>query len=336
MKHLCLVAAKSGGHILPCLTLAQQYQPDYTTFIASQSILDRTITKQPFINKNIYLSLINVPYKKPYLLPIFLGQLFYSWLKMLHYFIANRPEKIVSTGSYVAIPVVFAGFLLRIPIELWELNVVPGKTIKWLTPFATTIKICFKETVNYLKNNKCELASYPLLYTDNDKTSQEKALNTLNFDPKKITLFILGGSQGSQELNSHVSSLLVQQPMLTNKIQIIHQTGSDNLEIMEKFYATHHISAHVFGYKSYLAPFYNAADLVISRAGAGALAELSFFEKETVLIPLIIKENNHQYYNALAKSQESPNTFHTLTMQDDNFYTKTIKLITDIVRFKSL
>ncbi|HBR70795.1 TPA: hypothetical protein DIC20_00575 [Candidatus Dependentiae bacterium] len=317
MKKICFVAAKSGGHIIPCLTLASQYKKKHSsikiTFISALNKLDYQLTQNhPAINKNFYIKLNNVPYKKFYKLPLFFFQLCWETLKTFLMFIGNRPEKIVSTGSYIAIPVICVGFILRIPIELWELNVVPGKAIKFLSRLATKINICFKETLNYLPNNKCELADYPINYNEQDKCPPLTCLENLNLTHNRKTIFILGGSQGSHELNESIKNLLKNNNDLTTKIQIIHQTGADNPETIKKWYQIYNIPSYVFAYQNNLSLMYNAADLIISRAGAGALAEIKFFEKKAIIIPLKTSYTDHQVSNAYALTKQFPDRFITL------------------------
>ena len=74
-----------------------------------------------------------------------------------------RPERVVSMGGYVSIPVCIAAWLLRIPIELFELNVEPGKAIRFLAPLAHKITVCFPQTMEHLSG--AEVGSYPLRFT---------------------------------------------------------------------------------------------------------------------------------------------------------------------------
>lgn len=327
MSHICFVAGKSGGHIIPCLTLAKKYIPDYITFISTNTLLDQSLTSQPFITKNIYINLDNVPYKKLHRYPLFLGQLIWSTLKILIFFMRQRPQKIISTGSYIAIPVVLVGFVLRIPIELWELNVIPGKAVKLLAMFAQKINICFSETKNYLPSNKCHDTGYPISYEENDKYSSLLGREKLSLQPDRKTIFILGGSQGSHELNFLMKEIFKHDQFLTKKIQIIHQTGSDDPDKIQEWYGKKNIPAHVFSYKNNLAAMYNAADLIISRAGAGALAEIAFFNKDAVIIPLKTKQTDHQWHNAQSLAKKFPQQFIVLEATETDKLAEKLKNI---------
>jgi len=238
---------------------------------------------------------------------------------MFFKFIKKRPIKIISSGSYIALPASFAAFVLRIPIELWELNVIPGKTIKWLAPFAQKINLCFPEAQKFFNPKKSVLALYPICYCQQDKENLKTARLRLSLDPHKKTIFILGGSQGSQELNKIILGIVQKNSLIAKTIQFIHQTGNDSPELTRKTYQSFNIPAYVFSYNKNLAPMYNATDLVISRAGAGALAEIQFFEKASIIIPLKTDQTNHQYYNATSfeKRASSKCTILEITQQKE-------------------
>jgi len=321
MKSICFAAGKSGGHIVPCLTLAKKYSKQHNnlhiTFISAQNKLDQKLTNDDLINKNIYLKLDNVPYKQFFHWPLFFLQLTYSWIKITAYFIKKRPERIISTGSYIAIPAVLAAFTLRIPIELWELNVIPGKAIKWLTPFANTVNITFTETKQYLPNFKCTETQYPIRYEQKLTIPQQKSRKLIDLHENLFTIFIMGGSQGSRTLNQLIKKLIESHPELRKKIQCIHQTGPDPYD-WKAWYQKQNIPAVIFTYKNNLSDIYNATDLIISRAGAGALAEIDFFKKRAIIFPLKTNQTDHQHHNANAMQRQSPQLFTILNLENEN------------------
>lgn len=212
----------------------------------------------------------------------------------------------MSTGGYIAIPVVLAAYLLRIPIELWELNATPGRALQFLARFATNIYTCFTEAQRFFPTHKCTYAPYPIRYHHEEKIPPETAKNILGLDQKRVTIFILGGSQGSKSLSALMPALIDQSPTLAHQIQCIHQTGSADNAYWHTFYEQHAIPARVFGYQHNLATLLCAADIVISRAGAGAIFEIDFFKKICVLIPLKTNQTSHQQDNAQAYTHNQP------------------------------
>lgn len=302
---LCLVTGKSGGHIIPCLNIAQRWKEEnhYSTivFFSTNSSLDHAI-----INHNKLVD-IHIPLTfgthAQYIRSI--GHALKAFYISFKFFWRHKPEKIISTGGAVAIPVCLAAWVLRIPIELYELNAVPGKAIKFLSPFASRILVCFNYAQQFFSAHKCKYISYPIRFNETDYIHKEHALQYLRFSADKKTLFIIGGSQGSQYLNDLMREWIEQFTHIYNQIQIIHQTGTDTFD-WHNFYKTNNIPAHVFSYNNNLAHYYNAADLIISRAGAGLLFEIMFFKKQCLIIPLETKTTNHQRDNAYAMAQEYP------------------------------
>jgi len=307
----CFVTGKSGGHIVPSLTYAQQLlaqKPDYKIiFFSTDASLDRHILAgNPLVMRHIPLPLGVLP-RSIFGYVGFAIKMVYACFKAFFVFVAQRPARIISTGGYVAIPVCFAGWLLRIPIELQELNATPGKAIKFLAPLATQIKVCFAQAARYFPARKTVLMDYPVRFTDEQKNiPHQDALRSLGLAGHKKTLFVLGGSQGSRYINTLVQAWVASDPLVGEKVQIIHQTGADDKQAVQECYAYHAITAQVFEYADALERYYAAADLIIGRAGAGTLFEIQFFNKPCIIIPLETADNDHQVANAQAFTQQFP------------------------------
>lgn len=314
---VCYVAGKSGGHIIPCLTLAHEEKQEHPEtrilFFSTNNKLDIDIIKtSPDVTKWITLPLSTVTCTG-----IFSGftlacKLIVSTCKLLYYLITQRPIKMVCTGGFIAIPATICARILAIPVELYELNIEPGKAIKFLSSWSVTIKTCFTETQRSLPRKKCIKTAYPIRFFDTRKQMcQKEALEELKLDPARKTITVLGGSQGSLEINNLVHEFIITHPELHNAIQFIHQTGDNDNFNWQTFYAQHSIPARVFNFCSDLAPHYAAADLILCRAGAGTLFEVLFFGKPCIPVPLVTKHNTHQLKNALAMQQEYNELFTT-------------------------
>ncbi len=320
---VCFVAGRSGGHIIPALTLAQQYKEKNIDtnilFLSTNTELDKKLlSKQPIIDRLIHISLGNFPYKKLHKYPLFLWQLIISLCKSFYYLVRYRPQKITAMGGYISIPVCAISWILHIPYELFELNVVPGKTTTFLTSLVSRINICFEQTKNHLPANKCYPIAYPVRFSANAKIIPKKeALATLTFLSTRITIMILGGSQGSSFINNVMKKWIQSYSAYHSQIQIIHQTGLlHDQYVLEEFYAKNNIPAFVFDYSDELEYCYQAADLIICRSGAGTLFEVYFFQKPCITIPLETVATTHQYYNAKAMENLLP-TLLTVIKQNE-------------------
>jgi len=304
---IAFVAGHSGGHIIPCLTIAEKLYHTkniYSLFFTTQSQLDKKIiSSKKYIARTIYLPLTPIPQKKRLFIS-FASNFIRSFILSIWYLHNSKPEKIISTGGIIALPVCLAAKLLNLPIELYELNADPGKAIQFLAPFSKTIFTCFKITQKKLPKDKCTYASYPLRNQNMILHKNEKEF--LNFSPERKTIFILGGSQGSQFINKTVFSWLTRSETLHPKIQIIHQTGKKDYLLYKRQYAPFSFPYILFDYSQNLTPYYQKSDIIICRSGAGTLFEIINFNKHCITIPLETNSTNHQINNARTLAHEYP------------------------------
>lgn len=320
-KNICIVAGGSGGHITPALVIGKNWKkknPDQEIlFFSNKRKLDQSIVKEENeINKLILLKVENLPGKKIWLYPIFIFTFITAFFKSLYFLYKQRPSKIISTGGIIAIPVCLAGIILRIPIELYELNAIPGKTTKLLASISTDIFVTFEKSKNFFPS--AQISQYPIRFSEEDKIFNKKELLfkvNSKFGDNRKTIFILGGSQGSLLLNNTIKKLVEERTDLSKSIQVIHQTGSMDKHDWKEFYALYNVPAITFTYHAAVRDFYLLADLVICRGGAGTLFELEFFQSRSIIIPLKNHANDHQVENAIEMVARNPNIF-TLYDQD--------------------
>lgn len=320
-KMICVVAGRSGGHIIPGMIYVRNFaqrNPEYgVQFFSTDTELDRSIIAlYPYVFTYTPLKIMGVPGKKIWLYPIFLAQVFWAFLTSLRVFLRKRPERVVSMGGYVSIPVVLAARFLRIPVDLFVLDAVPGKAAVWMSALAQHILICFKEAGSYFKKKKVTLVPYPLRFAGEDDVAPAAAKTQLSLDHAKKTLLVLGGSQGSQSLNMLVKEFFTHHPERVSDVQVIHQAGAHGVQELTQFYQAQGIRALVFDYMHDLQYCYAAADLIIARAGAGTIFEILFFKKQTILIPLEVASTSHQIDNARAISAEHPELFSVFRQGD--------------------
>lgn len=328
---ILVIAAGSAGHILPALTFATSWcakeEGRIISFIGSNKKLDATILKnsQNLAHQEQYY-LMDLPGLKLWRYPIFLFQLIRIVIHSLFLLHRQKPEMVYTTGALLAVPICIAARLLRIPVVLHELNVQPGKAILFLAPFATKILLTFKATQVLFKKNtvKCEVRPYPVRFTEQDKQQSKSValaciseLSSQLFFEDKKTIFIFGGSQGSQFLNQTIKNWIVGLSQVEREqIQIIHQSGAVQLQNLQALYKNLSVTAFVFAYYHQLQTMYCAADMVICRAGAGTLFELLFFNKKSIVIPLEGLADDHQLTNAQLMAKEHPELF-TVARQKD-------------------
>ncbi len=321
---ICFVAGKSGGHLLPCITQAQQIlnqNPQATLYVfTSGSELDKKILqKYDHIQECIPTTLDNPPYDQPWLYPWFALKTCWYFLKSCYKLYQLKPAKVISFGGFICIPTCLAATVLGIPVELYELNVEPGKATKLLSKLTKKVYTCFDSTAQYLPNIECVHFNYPVRFTQKDLVFDRFALlKKFQLNPHKKTMLILGGSQGSILLNQTVKEMLEKHPEMIHNLQIIHQTGISDPFDYASFYSNLDIPSVVFGFYDKLADFYNLADIIISRAGAGSLFEINFFNKPCIVIPHETAQTNHQIKNVLELTKEFPDQFKIIKQSDFN------------------
>lgn len=302
IKKIAYVAGKSGGHIIPCITLMKQHYDDYhPLFFTTDNLLDHSIIQKQAPHADHIALPLGFSYNNIWFaFPGLIWHVLVSFFTCITVFYKQKPERVITTGGLIAIPACFAAYCLRIPIDVYELNAIPGKASKLISIFATHMYVCFEQTRSYFNPSYTTVVPYPVRYEyiayDHNTTRSYYNLKT-----DIPTILILGGSQGSISLNK-----LVQQTLKHRScpIQVIHQTGSTDTIDWKTWYAKNNIHAHVFAYESNLAPLLATADVIICRAGAGTLFEVVFFKKPCITIPLEGLGDNHQLKNAYAMQQQ--------------------------------
>ncbi len=200
-----------------------------------------------------------------------------------------KPDVILSAGSFVSVPVAWAGWVLRKKIIVHQLDLKVGLANKVMAPLATKITVSLDETKQYFSEKKVIVSGNPvrkIIFSG----SKESAMKRFDLEPDLPVLLIMGGGTGALAINKLTRQIL---PDLVEFCQIIHITGKG-----KQFYFKHpRYHMFEFLYKE-LADAYAAADVVVSRAGFSALTELAALGKPTILIPLPNPDqiNNAQYF----------------------------------------
>jgi UDP-N-acetylglucosamine--N-acetylmuramyl-(pentapeptide) pyrophosphoryl-undecaprenol N-acetylglucosamine transferase len=197
---------------------------------------------------------------------------------------------VVGVGGYSSGPVVLAAWLLRIPTLIIEPNVYPGFANRILSRFASRAAVAFEETAGWF-GRKARVTGVPV----RSEFFEVPAQATPRTPP---TLLVYGGSRGSQPINKLIVEAL---PFLSpEKVSIIHQTGPQNYEEVSARYEDNGFPAEVLPYIDNMPGYFAKADLVLCRAGASTMAEITAAGKPAILIPFPHATDDHQRKNAEA------------------------------------
>lgn len=294
MRPIFLVGGGSGGHVQPNRAVASAllkqsseqcaFQP---IFICSKAAIDREILEAAQVR---FIPLFSGKLRR-----YFHPRIFVDWMLIILGFgqslwllIRYRPALVFCKGGYVCVPMALAASLIRIPIIAHESDMVPGLANRIIARFASTV--CSGFPLNIFP--KYVFTGNPLrmemLVPPSD--APEKAYEFTKLDPNLPIILVMGGSQGAEWINQAIFKIL---PELLKKYQVVHLTGQGKEGEFQ------HPRYRQYPYlQDELQWMYSIASLVISRSGAGSLAELAFFGLPAILIPLPAAANNHQQKNA--------------------------------------
>ena len=281
MKKIALTGGGTAGHITPNLALVPELKNRNfeVIYIGSKTGMDKKIVEKrhiPFFGITAdklrrYLDLKNV------LMPLNVIKGIHEAKKVLK---QNKVDIVFSKGGFVAVPVILAASMLKIPVISHEADFTPGLANKIAIPRSKKVCCNFEETIKYLKGKGvwtgCPIR--PELLTGN----REKGIEILNFKNNKPIIFVTGGSLGSKYINDLIRNNIYE---IVKKFNVIHSCGKGKLDS----------SIQVEGYQQFELLTYDlpnvlaATDYVISRAGANVLFELLALKKPNLLIPLSTK-----------------------------------------------
>jgi len=314
----------TAGHIFPIISIVREIRRKYPyggfefsyigpkdkfakELLLKEDIEVRTVMAGKFRRYFSFKNFIDI-----FKIPIGVFQAFY------HIFVVS-PDVIFSKGGYGSIPTSIAGWILLVPIFLHESDITPGLANRLASRFALEIFTAFPvKKTEYFPVEKMISVGNPIR-TELLEGSIEKAEKIFNLTEDKPVILVLGGSQGAQEVNNHLLTVLSD---LLSNFEIIHQTGKENYEQIkreagvvvskeqEKYY-----HPYPFLTEEELVNAYWAADLIVSRAGSGSIFEIAAVGKPSILLPLPSAAQNHQVKNAYAYAS----TGAAVVIEDANF-----------------
>lgn len=280
MKHIVLTGGGTAGHVTPNIAMIPRlkelgYQISY---IGSYEGIEKKLIEElgiPYygISSGKLRRYLDV---KNFTDPFKVLKGFFEAKKLMKQL---KPDVVFSKGGFVTVPVVIASSRKKIPTFIHESDMTPGLANKLSIPFATKVCCNFPETVEHLPKEKAVLTGTPIrqeLLSGNP----ERARKFTGFSSDKPVIMIIGGSLGAAAVNDAVRAIL---PQLLEDFQVVHLCGKGKLD---------NSLNNTKGYVQYeyikkeLADLFALADIVISRAGANAICELSALNKPNLLIPL--------------------------------------------------
>lgn len=299
-----MVAGGTGGHVFPALAVAEELRrrsqtglttgPQYEILFLGtrRGIEDRVIPSAGFSLRKISgAGLKGIGGWKRFRNLMVLPQSAIQTARVFHVF---RPQVVLGLGGYLAGPAMLRAALQRIPTVLIEPNAIPGFTNRVLAPLVRVAAVAFAETAKYY-GRKARLTGNPI--------RPAFALVPPRRHEPPFTILVLGGSLGARAINDCVTASLDLFPGGGNLPRFIHQSGEGDYNKVRQAYQDRGVPAEVHAFIEDVPAALAQADLVISRAGGNAVAELAAAGKACLLVPFPGAADQHQLANARAMAR---------------------------------
>lgn len=293
--YIALVAGGTGGHLFPACALAENLQTkNFNPILYCDGRSEKYL-----LGKKLSYKISVLPIKQ------FKGgitekiqaitYLLFAFYQILFLFLKTRPKYIVGFGGYTAFPAMIVAVLLRIPLIIHDQNAVMGRVNRWFAWYAKYIAITFPNTKNIDHKYRAKVREIGNFV----RPEVLKSISKKERKNKKFTILSIGGSQGAEILSKTLpDAFALFSQNERDGFKIVQQVREDLVEENIAKYSALKVEADVSAFFNNIGELMNQADIVISRAGASTIAELTAFGKAAILVPYKHAKDNHQYYNA--------------------------------------
>jgi len=332
-----VLTSGGGGHFYPMIAVAESLNEmvirekiiSHELFYISDSAYDQralddaniTFYELPTGKNRLYFSIQNI---------FDAVKTFFATIKAVFILYKIFPDVVFSKGGYSALPVVIAAKILNIPLIIHESDSFPGRTNKLSAKWAKKIAISYKEATEYLPKEKTAFVGN-IVRKDMRDPIEVGSHEYLKLNAALKTILVVGGSQGAKVINDVIVNSLSD---ILKEYQVVHQVGTKNFEEMKSLTDVilkddpnkNRYSVYPYLNKLALRMAAGVADIVISRAGAGFIAEISSWGTPSIIIPITNSNGDHQRKNAYNYAS----TGACIVMEEKNL--KPHLLVSEIVR----
>ena len=288
MKTILIMAGGTGGHIFPGLAVAHEMRAagwEVVWMGARGGMEERLVPPRGYRTAWIRAKAARGKgLLQKLLLP---ANLLYSFWESARLIRSLKPDVVLGLGGYVAFPGGMMASLLNRPLALHEQNAVPGLANRVLSTVSDKVMVAFPRALGSAE------------WTGNPVRDEIAALappeDRFRARTGRLRILVVGGSLGAQALNEAVPKALA---VLPTPVSVVHQSGEKHLQVLEKNYADAGVEGELVAFIDDMARRYAEADLVICRAGAVTVAELSAGGMASILVPFPHAVDDHQTANA--------------------------------------
>ncbi len=298
---IMIAGGGTGGHIYPGVAIADAIEhraPDTQVYFAGRrgSIEERVVSQygRPFLTVPS-MGLARGLDLRNLVMPFVVAA---GYLKAFFCLLARRPDAAVGTGGFISVPPILAAATLGVPVVLQEQNSYPGLATRILSRWARSVHISFDETEAHLpRARRVEMTGNPVR-AELKELRRDEARKALGLSPDAPVLLAIGGSGGAHRINEAITSALPE--LRTMGVELIAQTGADDIDAVREAVRVSGIPGTVGSFFDEVGPIFAACDLIVSRAGATALAEIALVGRPSILVPYPHATEGHQMKNARA------------------------------------
>jgi len=300
MKSVVVAAGSSGGHIFPAIGFAESLKEINSgleiSFFTGRKPIEEKLLKKMTSQAFFKTSLHHPRGTLSFLSPTFIVSFVRSFFEARKRLCSLKPALVIGFGGYSTVPVLLAARSLGVRTGLHEQNRKFGLANRFLKHVVKHVFTAFENTSPPAP--KAMTTGMPIRRSLK-RIERGEALHRFGLEPSKKTLFVMGGSQGSQRINGVLCDLLHSfGERLKENWQFLHLAGEKQAEEVLEAYKKAGVLAKVFPFYEEVGCLYSSADLVLCRAGATTLHEIAFFKKPSILIPHS-SADGHQEDNAL-------------------------------------
>jgi UDP-N-acetylglucosamine--N-acetylmuramyl-(pentapeptide) pyrophosphoryl-undecaprenol N-acetylglucosamine transferase len=297
---IAIAGGGTGGHIYPAAAvidcLRETGHDVNVTFVGTRRGLERSIVPALGYRMRRIISR-PMPKKKGLELILSLIYAFIGLVQSLAIILCDHPNVVIGTGGYASGPFVLAARMAGVPTILIEPNSIPGRTTMLLAPLVDEIALGFRESIRHFKKGtNLRVTGVPIRTRLLGRTRAE-GIEKFKLDPAKKTVFVFGGSRGASSINkAFVDAAKALETR--DDLQFLIQTGDADYQFVSQAAQELNILCRVYPYIEDIGYAYAAGELVVARAGAGAVAELTACGLPSILIPYPHAMGKHQEANA--------------------------------------
>ncbi|MBE0643459.1 MAG: undecaprenyldiphospho-muramoylpentapeptide beta-N-acetylglucosaminyltransferase [Bacteroidetes bacterium] len=295
----------TGGHLFPGIAIAEalrELRPDCSiSFVGSRNRIEaRMVPKYGYPFDAVWIAGLQRRFSlRTALLPL---KLVVSLVQSWNILRRRKPHVVVGTGGYVSGPLLYVAARTGRRTLIHEQNEYPGITTRKLAPLADEVHVTFASSERLLGGAKRLVRSGNPVRLSLRRSDTGDARVHFGLHPARTTLFVFGGSLGAHSINRALRPLVPR--LVREEYQLIWQTGSADYEELKSLGALYREQVIVRPFIDEMDRAYSAADLVLCRAGATSIAELTALGIPSLLVPFPHAAADHQYKNAVALAQD--------------------------------